>query len=801
MGVVYAAFDPQLDRRVALKVLRVASSDDDDALTRGRARLLREAKALAQLAHPNVVPVFDAGEYEGRVFLAMEHVEGRTLDRWAAERPGGAPRTWTDRVRAIIDAAHGLAAAHERGLVHRDVKPANIMIGDDDRVRVMDFGLARAETSPAVEHAELTELGVDSEISIDSPITRAGAIVGTPAYMSPEQITGVSAGPKSDQFALCVVAYELLYGQRPFAGKTLAQVAEAVLDGEILEPGSGAIPRPVLEVIKRGLSSQPKGRHDDLTKLIEALEAAAAPPAPRRFATGVALISLPLIGALAFYAGRENPEAETVADPCADAGRGLDAIWNEAHETEITAALTATRRSHAAATARLVSTQLDAYAREFTQVAQTACREEDGLPEALRVPQALCLERATVRIDALVRVLAAADERTADRAASAIADVPLPRECALPSRLAGEPLLPEDESSRAEIEKARSELARLQALADTGHHPQTLEPAKRLNETATALSWPPLQVEAGWRLGAAQERTGARDEAETTLRRTYAIALEHERDADAIRLAGRLSYLLGNAGGRADEGAVWRDQALALAARLGDEQARGGVLNSAASVRLGLGDYEGAVRDWAEALEIRTKHLGPDHPRLAGALYNLGIGYDALGETDKAREHWERSLELRKQLYGEDHPFIADSLDVLAIATKKSGDMESAMRLYRDALDRRERMLGADHPDVAMSLTNIGAALTTAGRHDEAAGSLERAVQILETRYGAEFPDLSHPLDALADVQRAMGQRADAVATRTRALELVVGANGADHPRAVALREALKLDQGAPGSG
>jgi serine/threonine protein kinase len=215
MGLVYAAYDPELDRKVAIKLVR--STDDKKSTTsRGHARLVREAQALARLDHPNVVTVHDVGSFGERVWIAMEFVDGQTLTAWVR----AAPRSWRDVVAVLQPALRGLAAAHAAGLTHRDIKPDNIMVGRDgphghstDRarsVRLMDFGLALAQADSDPPSVDDTDHGGRSSLALR--VTRGGVFPGTPAYMSPEQFRGDPVDAKSDQFACCVVLWELLFG-------------------------------------------------------------------------------------------------------------------------------------------------------------------------------------------------------------------------------------------------------------------------------------------------------------------------------------------------------------------------------------------------------------------------------------------------------------------------------------------------------------------------------------------------------------------------------------------------------------
>ena len=267
MGAVYVAYDPELGRKVAIKLLAPALGDSDVRAT-FEARFRREARALAQVTHPNVVAVYDVGRVDDRMFIAMELIEGETLAHWCrSER-----RTPGAILERFVAAGHGLAAAHAAGIVHRDVKPENIMIGNDGRVRVVDFGLARAE------------LG-------DVRLTLAGAVMGTPQYMAPEQHRGEEADARTDQFSFCVALYIALFGQVPFGGSDRVSIARAVMAGEPREPPRGrGVPRRIWHALRRGMSTA----RDDRFATLEELLAQIAPGRSTRRVAVVAAIGLGL---------------------------------------------------------------------------------------------------------------------------------------------------------------------------------------------------------------------------------------------------------------------------------------------------------------------------------------------------------------------------------------------------------------------------------------------------------------------------------------------------------------------------
>jgi len=261
MGVVFAAFDNELDRKVAIKLLRPGLGDDGVEL---RDRLLREAKALARLSHPAIVQVYEAGEHDGQVYLAMEFVEGRTLRQWCeAER-----RSVRELLDKFLQAGEGLAAAHAAGLVHRDFKPDNVIVGDDGRVRVLDFGLAMlGNESPAAREDVAAE-----SVALDR-LTRTGAMLGTPAYMAPEQLLGEPADARSDQFSFAVTLFESLFGVRPFAGETLETLRAAVVKGEVTAPKARGDAVRVARALRRALLPDREARYADIRELLAALRA------------------------------------------------------------------------------------------------------------------------------------------------------------------------------------------------------------------------------------------------------------------------------------------------------------------------------------------------------------------------------------------------------------------------------------------------------------------------------------------------------------------------------------------------
>ena len=288
MGVVYAAYDEELDRKLAVKLLHQTELQSADR----RTRILREAQAMARVSHPNTVQVYEVGEVLGQVFIAMEFIEGTTLGSWQNQ----SGRTWEEVLRMYVAAGQGLVAAHAVGLVHRDFKPDNVLVGNDQRPRVADFGLARAAGTMEPSARSAAPGAVDL---LSSPLTMTGSVIGTPAYMSPEQYSGEQADSRSDQFSFCAALYEALYKKLPFAGTTFGELSSNVLGGKLrpVDPAS-PIPRIVEQTLRRGLATRPEQRFPSMTELLAALsinpqhDPTGSPQARRAFSIMFVMLAL-----------------------------------------------------------------------------------------------------------------------------------------------------------------------------------------------------------------------------------------------------------------------------------------------------------------------------------------------------------------------------------------------------------------------------------------------------------------------------------------------------------------------------
>ncbi|HWB73691.1 MAG TPA: serine/threonine-protein kinase, partial [Nannocystaceae bacterium] len=421
MGVVYAAFDPELDRRIALKVLHPGGSGSVGT-TDGRNRLLREAQAMAKLHHPNVITVHDVGTLGDRVFVAMEFVDGHTLREWLKQ----GVREWPEIVDVFVRAGRGLAAAHAAGLVHRDFKPDNVLVGNDGRVLVMDFGLARQAGTPALLDGSSGSRLVPVPPVSDTSLTRTGAVLGTPAYMAPEQHAGGSIGAAVDQFSFCVALYEALWGDRPFAGNSVASLAIAVLEGKPkLPPKDSDVPSWLFTVISRGLAVEANDRFPSMDVLLAELQR--DPPKTGRpaVAIGVAIGVAAMIVA-AYLLSRPDPTASCRAEL-----DGIGPLLDDASVGAIDGAFGATGLDYASMSLQSTKRELSALDSSWRSSWIALCEASRARPGTATAFAGSwrCLEDLRAEAGALLGELGHAGAPEVQRAVAAAQQLPSPEHC------------------------------------------------------------------------------------------------------------------------------------------------------------------------------------------------------------------------------------------------------------------------------------------------------------------------------------------------------------------------------------
>jgi tetratricopeptide (TPR) repeat protein len=692
MGLVYVARDPRLDRPIALKVLR-------DDLAHGAARPgLSEAAAMARVSHPNVVAVHDVIEDAGRVYVAMELVRGGNVKQWLAERRRG----WREVVDVFIAAGDGLAAVHDAGVVHGDVKPNNILRSSDGRVMLGDFGLAVMAASDAAS---------------GSPDARAG----TPAYMAPEQRHGARADTRSDQYAFCVSLYEALHASLP--DRPLARSASSP-------------PRRIRRTIERGLRSDPALRFPSVREIVGELRRGRR----MRWRGIVAAASVAVATALGVAAiAHRNATARAAMAACETAG-SLATIWGEPSRREIERALRTTGIPYAETAWQHVQSSFDNWAATYRSELHAACAATwlDRAQPIVQLEERLdCLGERRRELRSVAEQLSRADATTASYAVAATR-LRAPATCANPAQ-AGTARRP-TERMRAAAAALDDAHAHLRALLATGHARDALSPARTALVDAERLADPQRHAETLLLLGWIEAEVSELDAGEGHL--LEAITMADRSGASRVAAAAWVRLLrLEHLRGRYDRLTVYRSRAEAAVAAAGDDPnlrstllhyvgtmlaaqgkrdeakavlrlsleadpaatawERGTVLESIALADEIAGDARSAVGELTESRALIEQDLGPSHPRVAYSRESLAVTWFDLLEPARARSEMLRALEIFHSALGT-HRSVAIAHDIMGFIELELGAVEAAAHQHREAL-RIWEALGFAHPRKALS--------------------------------------------------------------------------------------------------
>lgn len=742
-GTVYVAHDDELDRRLAVKVLRIAA--DDDAR---RDRVLTEARALAKLSHPNVVEVYDvtterrsSGDVD--VVIAMELVVGQTLSAWVRER---SPAIETI-VGAFVQAGRGLSAAHDAGLVHGDFKPDNVMRGEDGRIRVLDFGLSRPWQSSE-------QPGTGPSFDDLAQTYDAGRIAGTPTYMAPEQHTGHEIDARADQYSFCVALWEALLGARPFLGTTLRELRAAKLVGP--PTITGALPTPLRRVLLRGLSVTPADRYPSMDALLADLE-------PRRSGSFVPVVAgVLVVAALAAGLVWLTPSS----DACDVGEDRVAAVWSPARRAAVRHAFDRSAIDYARATFDTVAPRLDRWSRSWAAAHRTACL--DGPQAPTRLDETMgCLERALQRASATVDVLALADAETIQHALESVDALPDPTECTGPSFATV--ATPPSDADRVAIEQVRDEVAQAMAQTEAGHFSAGLRHAEAAVARADALDRPLLRAESAYARGRVLAELRRTKEAIADLESAANVA---ETIGDDRLLAQAATELVDAYGGLGDLATAkrWEGRGLASMERVGDPPRLRREMHAAmAGTLLTVGNYEAAIARYEEGLALVTKHFDGD-PRLAYPFtHNIANAHYFLGDLSAAIEGFRTAVRLGTETMGARHPKTLVSRSNLVGALRNAERLDEALAEGEAVVRDYELQPDLDPGPALVNLANV---LDSMGRTREAAEHLQRSVEATERASGPDALLLVQPLVNLARMRSRMLQHDRARALARRALDI-----------------------------
>lgn len=718
MGVVHLAYDPELDRRVAIKLLHDTADHD---LSGGR--LLREAKAMARLSHANVVAVYEVGEYEGALFVAMEYVQGATLRQW--ERAG--PRKPREVLDVLVQAGRGLAAAHAAGLLHRDFKPDNVIVDDEGRARVLDFGLARPMAEMPLASAPALPLTESMSDVTDRMIASASAptadtmslVAGTPAYMGPEQLLDGRSDERSDQFAFCVTLYEALTGVRPFECETVGESIAAKKHGRLSTPLRAIAPR-LRAIVVRGLNPDPEKRWPSMASLVDALDGVL------RRRTNLALLAVASTVAIVAAIVLSSALHPAKVAMCVGLDRELAGVWDDAVRADVARGLRATGHKNAEATIARVVPALDGYVKGWTLMSVDAC--EDARVRGTQSMEALdlrttCLDRRVKEIRATTRILAAADANVVDRAVKLVEAISPVDGCADLAALREPTAPPRDPGARASVDHARDLIAQAKALFSSGRYPECALAADDAARESRRIGARALEAEAlHWRGMTAYYLPGGAKEAAATMLDAAVAAEAARHDEFAVLSWTWLTHFVGYALDRPEEAERYARLAeAAIVRRGGDPAATAHLLKVRGNVVYGQGKNEEALVLYRQAVSLLEQQLGRGSTRVASARVDIGDGLYDRGDRAGALAIYRESAATLVSAFGENNPDAELVLQRVAAC-----EVSLALPTALASATRAHEASAYDDPDVE---DNLGQALILAGRTNEGLEWLRRAIE------------------------------------------------------------------------
>ncbi len=733
MGTVYAAYDRALDRKIALKFLARARSDEA-----ALAQMLAEASAMARLSHPNVVTVHDVGAYEGKPYLAMEFVEGTTLEGWRRQQP----RSMREIARVMAAVARGLGAAHAAGIIHRDVKPQNVLVAGS-RVLVTDFGLS------------VRDQGASS----------GGVIAGTPAYMAPEQFRGDAVDARTDVFGLCATLYEMIHGCPPFGSTTPEEVRERLSTGRppTPPPGSRASPR-LHRLALRGLAPDPNDRPASMDALADEL---LADPAVSWRRGGIAVLAAGAAAA-AFWVGgylKANPERQ-----CRAGAEAMTATFNPDLRQKLRARYL---DAGAGGSWSRVERRFEDYVSSWRAMHDQTCAATYGerrQSETILDLRMDCLYGQRSTIAAMAQSLLTATPTQLIK--STTARLPIVAECEALGRAGTKPL-PPDPQARAGIRSVEDRLGQADAQIALGD----LEAAGRFNQQAVTgarqVGYEPLLARALRQSAAIDMRLG-RGGAHQSGERAVATLMEAMAAADAgrddLRRADVVNDLVADNvfSDRYPDAERWAGPASALLTRIGDPPAqRSGLEHSLGWLWFFTGKRPQAEAAFDRSLSLRRSILKPHDPLV---LSSLNGACTARPTLDSQTSCFRDLVAAGEATYGPRHYELASLYNNLAIClVKRPRTLPEGCAMIRKAVDIKQASIDAAHPALLDDLNNLAWCLNEQGNLKEARSLFEKALTHaapktaararLQDGYGLLLADDRDPAGALRNLRQSVADR------------------------------------------
>lgn len=704
MGVVYSARDPELDRLVALKLIRPSQD-----IRRASKLLHREAQAMARLNHPHVLTVYEVGSFHDYVFIAMELVDGQTVSQWACQQR----RSASEIIDVYYQAGLGLAAAHRAGILHRDVKPENILISRNREVFISDFGLAQSSSRQATESLWGTALDAEIPDHVTS-LSRSG-LVGTPGYVSPEVMSGQPASAASDQYGFCVSLFATLFGHLPSASISKGIAARST-------HSTRSVPRYVRQILSKGLDLDSSKRFGSMDELLLALESGRR---RRGLAQTILLGACIALLIMAVGIGQYTKQRQSLR--CEGAADRLSGGWNPVAHAELVrqvevAALPVARNA--------IGQQLIAfgnYAQTIRSVYVAACTsaEQNQVSTSDQVLSDLnCLELRLSIVREFTSQLLKGGSYPSEPFLQAIRDLPSLEDCrhADSSRLES-PTSRRDPQRDVEpaLNREIADAYRLLAAGEYGSAQAAAEHAANAARSAGARqSW----NEAQWLYGVLCERQQMFAKAELAFHQLLMSSLEHRQDRTAVMALTALARSVGQGLHRLEEGRRFAEYGQAILQRIGSPRILGIELDLVRGTLLQMsGEHRAALVLHKRALAALQSEYGAEDTALLAAMGQIASDHRALAEFAEVQQWFQRAHR---------------------IAQRAFGDL---------------------HPETIRLLIETGVAASRLNRYDEGLGHCQRAAQLFgQLEHGSEFLEaqmLSCRAEAEINLGNCPGAEAD----------------------------------------
>ncbi|MEM9463377.1 MAG: serine/threonine-protein kinase, partial [Myxococcota bacterium] len=737
MGMVRRAYDERLAREVAIKLVLCGSQ------SRHHGRLLREAQALAQLSHPNVVQVYDVGEIDSKVFIAMELVAGETLKQWQREL-----HTWRESLEAYLQAGRGLAAAHAVGLVHRDFKPSNCIRDTKGRVRVLDFGLARAvdfagRSRPSSDEAAVAAVATSasspaadssgqlmdsSGTMLQMQLTEKDSVVGTLAYMAPEQYAGRPVDAKSDQFSFCVSLFEALYDELPFS-RDPRSALNAMAKGQQPPPaypeGAHRVPRVLRRALLRGLSGEPDARWPSMEALLQELERPLRTAWWRQVSILLAVAGSTALTTAVLMGGESSPEDRM----------HLDDLWGADERRQVREALLSAGVPYASDAWEQVRRQVDAYAADWDMA------WDETLSDPARfVDQRRCLRRRRASFESTIDELAHADRVRAERAVGAVVSLPSVEDCRAATGPGVSGLDPVSAEYDLQVEQIAASIDRARRLDLLAQYSEGIEQVTQAREQAVGLGNHVLEAKALVVEGSLLEHEEQFDGAEAKFEAASSIAVEEGLAELFIEALSRQGRVNGVVLARSEAGRAQVEVAVGLAK---DPASRAMALTAMGDVLGVHGDHRRAEGCYREALEILRDEHGREHLLLARPLDGLAKSLRGQGKLNLAMEHRRRALAINRRWLGDQHPNTAQVRSNIAAILYAQREYRSARQELELAIEILEQAVEADDTRIANATNSLAAVLDAQGEHVQAAALYREVIRIWEQRLAKTHPSVA----------------------------------------------------------